>query len=104
MVRKLALAISFGAFIVASTAAHAGVPGDALCKEQKSKAAGKKTFDLLKAFGKNIKKANDAKLDLDISKAESKFTKGFSKAESKGQCVTSDDSGAIEAEVNGFVS
>ena len=103
MVRTLALAIGLGAFLVMGTA-HAGVPWDALCKEQKTKAAGKKGFDLLKAFGKNMKKTDDARLASDISKAESKFTKGFSKAESKGACVTTADSDAIETELNAFVS
>ncbi|MHC4984483.1 MAG: hypothetical protein ACYTF6_15115 [Planctomycetota bacterium] len=41
----------------------------------------------------------------DVSKAESKFTKGFTKAEDKaaGACPTSGDSGSIESKVNAFV-
>ena len=56
MKSKLVAAIALGVFVVGSSAAYAGVdPGD-LCKEKKLKAAGKKALDLLKAFGKNIKK------------------------------------------------
>jgi hypothetical protein len=102
MVRTLALAMSLGALLIAGTA-QAGVPGDALCKEKKAKATGKKASDLLKAFGKNVKTPDPTKLAADVSKAESKFTKGFLKAEEKGKCVTSEDSGAIEAKVNALV-
>jgi hypothetical protein len=44
-------------------------------------------------------------LAADVSKAESKFTKGFTKAEDKaaGACPTSGDSGSIESKVNAFV-
>jgi hypothetical protein len=77
---------------------------DALkCKASKAKAAGKKAADLLKAFGKNVKKPNSLKLSAAISKAESKFTKAFTKAEGKGGCQTNGDSGSIEAEVDAFV-
>jgi len=90
-------------FVTGGSPAYAGVdPGD-LCKEAKAKATGKKAFDLLKAFGKNTKKPNTAELDQDISKAQSKFTKGFIKAEGKSGCLTSGDSGAIEAKVDAFV-
>lgn len=74
-----------------------------LCKEKKTKAAGKKAFALLKAFGKNHKKPDAGKLESDISKAQSKFTKGFIKAEGKGQCLTSGDADPIEAQVDAFV-
>jgi hypothetical protein len=59
---------------------------------------------LLKAYGKNIKKPNPAKLASDISKAQSKFTKGFVKAESKGGCVTTGDAATIEAKTDAFVA
>jgi len=57
----------------------------------------------MKAFGKNIKKENAPKLTSDISKAESKFTKGFDNADLKGGCPTIGDSGTIEEKVNGLV-
>ncbi len=102
MVKTLALAMSLGALLIAGTA-QAGVPGDALCKEKKAKATGKKASDLLKAFGKNVKAPDPTKLAADVSKAESKFTKGFTKAEDPDACLTTGDSGAIEAKVNALV-
>jgi hypothetical protein len=91
MLTKLVATIAVGVFMIGGSNLYAGVdPGD-LCKEKKAKAAGKKAFDLLKAFGKNIKKPNGAKLDQDVSKAQSKFTKGFDKAESKDGCQTTGD-------------
>jgi len=59
---------------------------------------------LLKTFMNNEKRPSSDKLAKQISKAESKFTKAFTKAELKGGCVTSGDSAAIEAEVDGFVA
>jgi hypothetical protein len=103
MLIRAAVAIALGIFIAADSAAQAGVNPRAVCKEKKAKAAGKKTADLLKAFGKNTKKPNGAKLDSDISKARSKFTKGFTKAEATGTCPTSGDSGTIAAKVDAFV-
>jgi len=101
MIRNLALALGIGMFLMAGTV-YAGVDPAALCKEKKLKSTGKKAFDLLKSFGKNIKKPDAAKLASGISKADSKFTKGFVKAESKGACLTSGDSGAIEGKVDAF--
>jgi hypothetical protein len=103
MCRILVATIAVGVFLIAVSPVYGGVdPGD-LCKEKKAKAAGKKAFDLLKAFGKNIKKENPTKLGSDISKAQSKFTKGFTKAEGKGSCPTSGDLDAIEAQVDALV-
>jgi arylsulfatase A-like enzyme len=83
--------------------ADAGVAGPAKCQDAKVKAAGKKTLDLLKALGKTAKKPNSAKLASAVSKAQSKFTKAFSKAEDEGACLTSADAGSIEAKVDSFV-
>jgi hypothetical protein len=88
--------------------AHAGVDPGANCKDKKGKAVGKATLDLLKAFGKNIKKKNLAKLGSDVSKAQSKLTKGFTKAEYTGAgalrgCVTTNDVGIMEAKVEMIV-
>ena len=101
MIRNLAMALGVGLFLIAGTV-HAGVDPVALCKEKKLKSTGKEAFDLLKSFGKNIKKPDGAKLASGISKAESKFTKGFDKAESKCACLTSGDSGDIQVKVDAF--
>jgi hypothetical protein len=108
MVKKIALALGLGVFLMGSTAAFAGTPPDALCKDKKFKATGKNALDLLKAFGKNKKKKNAAKLASDLSKAQSKVSKGFTKAEWTGKgdsrgCTTTNDVGAIENKVEAFV-
>jgi hypothetical protein len=58
----------------------------------------------MKAFGKNIKKPNAAKLATDVSKAESKYTKAFTKAEAKDGCPTSGDAEIMEFKVNALVT
>jgi hypothetical protein len=104
MVKKLALAVGLGAFLLSGAVVYAAADPVAGCKNSKLKATGKKASDVLKSFGKNIKKPNGTKLAGDVSKAESKFTKSFTKAEAKaaGLCPTSGDSGSIEAKVNAF--
>jgi hypothetical protein len=106
MAKKLALMITIALFVGAGSLAHAAVNPIAACKEKKAKATGKKAADLLKAFGKNEKKPNPAKLAVDISKAQSKFTKAFTKAEKTGgaSCPTSGDASAIEAKVDALVT
>jgi hypothetical protein len=96
------LAVAVATLAVAG-AAGAGVSPQARCKDAKGRATGKKSLDLLKGFGKNGKAPNLARLGSDISKAESKFTKGFSKAEVAGGCVTSGDADPIEVKVETFV-
>jgi len=73
------------------------------CKQAKAKAAGKKAEGLLKAFGKNEKRPNALKLAQDISKAQSKFTRQYTREESKGGCQTIGDVDAMEAKVDAFV-
>ncbi len=103
MVKRIVLALGLGAFLLAGTAAMAGVAPDALCKDKKGKGTGKNADGLLKAFGKNCKVPNNTKLAFDISKAQSKITKAFTKAEGAGGCATTADVGAIENKVEAFV-
>jgi hypothetical protein len=105
MMRTIAIAISLGLLMSAGPAdvRAATDPADA-CTDAKAKAAGKKASSLLKAFGKNIKKSNPLKLSADVSKAQSKLTKAFAKAESKGGCATLGDVGAMEAKVDALVA
>jgi len=102
MIKRIALALGLGVFLM-GTAAYAGVPPDAICKDKKAKETGKKVLGKLKAFGKNQKAPNVSKLNSDLSKANSKFTKGFSKAEDPGGCATNGDADDIEAKVDAFV-
>jgi hypothetical protein len=108
MVKRIALALGMGVFLMAGTAAYAGVAPADNCKDKKLKEAGKKSLNLLKAFGKNMKKPNLLGLGRDVSKALSKFTKGFTKAEFKGSgatqgCATNGDAQAIQDKVDAFV-
>jgi hypothetical protein len=103
MMRKLVVLVALGTFVSAGSVALAGGDPIAKCKFSKAKTTGKKAFAILKAFGKNEKKPNAAKLAAGISKAQSKFTKGFTKAESKGGCVTSGDAATIESKVDALV-
>ncbi len=105
--RKLVLAIGMGTLLLAGTAHAAVLPAD-LCKDKKLKATGKKTNSLARAFGKNIKVTNVAKLTQDVSKAQSKFTKAFTKAEFSGTgvsrgCDTIEDADTIEAMVDELI-
>jgi hypothetical protein len=107
MVKKLCGALAV-ALLALGTSAHAGVPPASTCKDAKAKATGTKALGLLKAFGANAKVVNTTKLSADISKAQSKFTKGFTKAEftgagaSKG-CTIIEDSDEVEAKVDALV-
>jgi hypothetical protein len=83
--------------------AHAGSDAAASCKDAKAKAAGKQAADLLKARGKDVKTPDPVKLALSISKAESKLTKAFAKAEGKGGCATLNDVDGIKSGVENFV-
>jgi pimeloyl-ACP methyl ester carboxylesterase len=79
-----------------------------LCKDKKGKAVGKKALDKAKAFGRDAKKPNEAQLVSDLSKAESKYEKGFTRAEFTGAgddrgCETTADACTLEAAVDDFV-
>ena len=81
---KKIIAVIVGIVLVVGYSAQARVDPGNLCKKAKNKAAGKKAFDLLKAFGKNTKKPAPAKLAKAISKAQSEFSNAFAKAEAVG--------------------
>lgn len=100
--KALWLAIGLGAFLIGAPA-QAGTDPTNKCVDSKAKAAGKKAQSLLKAIGKNLSKNPDTKLAANISKAQSKLTKGFTKAESKGSCFTTGDAATIEAKIDAFV-
>ncbi len=99
----LAATIALGVVVVVGSSAHGVVDPVAMCKQKKGKATGKKATDLLKAFGKNMRRPDSARLNVDVSKARSKFTKAFTKAES-GTCQTTGDVGTIETKVDAFVA
>jgi hypothetical protein len=109
LLKKLLGAIAVGVFTLGASAAYAGVPPDATCKDVKGKEAGKYVLNTAKAFGANIKVANTTKLGSDLSKAHSKITKGFTKAEFTGTgsakgCDTIEDVDDIEAKGDALVA
>jgi hypothetical protein len=104
MVRTLVLTIAVGVLVVAaSPAANAAVDPATRCKDLKAKATGKKAAALLKAFMSNVKKPNVTKLQVDVSRAQSRFTKAFTKAESRGDCQAPGDAPAIEGKTDAYV-
>jgi len=103
MQRGLVTVAVLGAFVLAVTPAWAAADLAVKCREFKAKQAGKKAATLTKSFGKNIKSPNDATLSAAISKAHSKFSIGFAKAESKGGCRVTGNSDAIERQVDTLV-
>jgi hypothetical protein len=98
----LLLGLGLGILFYSGPVGAASDPA-ATCVQKKAKAAGKKANDILKAHGKHIKKPNEPKLTSDVSKAQSKFTKSFTKEEAKGGCETTGDAPTIEAKVDAFV-
>lgn len=74
------------------------------CFEAKSKAAGKKVSDLMRAFGRNAKKPSATRLQQEVSKAEWKFMTRYAKTEERVGCWTTNDALAIEGMVNTLVT
>jgi hypothetical protein len=77
----------------------------AICKEKKTRDLGKHTFGLAQAFGKNLRTPNAARLVSDVSKAQSKLTRRFTRAEFDGTgvsrgCDTVGDVGTLEGKVD----
>jgi Protein of unknown function (DUF1566) len=103
---KNTIAVIVGIVLVFGYSAQAKVDPGNLCKKAKDKAAGKKAFDLLEAFGKNTKKSDPAKLAKAISKAQSKFTKAFAKADAAGgdDCPFLGDAADVELAVDDAVA
>jgi len=97
MASRLFLASAVAAFLLAGLPSQADFIDPVLCKEKKTKAAGKKALEIMRALGKTAKQPNTARLVQDLSKAESKFTKAITKVEAGGSCVTSGDAGDLEA-------
>jgi hypothetical protein len=103
MVRTHIAVFACVALVVTSLPAQGGTDPAATCKSTKAKAAGGNAADALQAFGRNTKKPDAPRLSATLSKAASRLTKDFQKAESKGGCATTSDVAAIEAKVDAFV-
>lgn len=97
------IAVGFAVCLFGS-GAYAGVDPAAICKDKKLTAAAKQTQALTRAFGRNLKIPNSAKLSVDASKAGSRLTKDFLAAESAASCLTTDDAAAIDAKSDALVA
>lgn len=97
MASRLVLVSAVAAFCLAGSLSYAEIYRPALCKEKKTKAAGKRTLEILTALGRTAKKPDTLRLMQQMSKAESKFSKAISKAEAGGCCVTSGDAAELDA-------
>jgi hypothetical protein len=84
--------------------ARAGIDPATICKDRKLTASARQTQALSRAFGRNLKIPNSAKLAADVSKASSRLTKDFSAAESASSCLTTGDAAAIEAKDEALVA
>jgi hypothetical protein len=101
--RIVVVAITCAGLVLSAGRGEAAVTPDLRCKDGKAKAAGKRAQLALKAFGANAKTGDATKWARSLSKAESKFTKGFALEEGKGGCATVGDAAAIGALTDGYV-
>lgn len=103
MLRKVLIAAGLLVLLTATGgAALARATPAQKCALKKIKAVAKKAQLKLKCYAKAaVKGAVDPKC---IAKAEAKFDKLFTKAESKGGCATSGDEQALEDKVDAFVA
>jgi hypothetical protein len=91
-------------FVTDVVAALRPVSDGSTCAGSKIKAESAAAFSLLKAHAKYKKKPDDAMLDADVSKANTKLSGLFQKAEKKGSCLTTGDADAIQRLVDAFVA
>ena len=96
------VALSLAACILAAPVAFAGPTPAQKCSGSKIKATSKKASAKLKCHEKAILKGVAVDPEC-LAKAEDKFTDAFAKAEAKGGCLTTGDTGSIEALVDSFV-
>jgi plastocyanin len=91
------------AFVLGASLPAAAKPTPAQkCTGGKMKAAAKKVAGKLACYAKAASK-NLPVDDACLGKAETTFTTAFSKAESKGGCLTVGDASAVEANITAFV-
>ena len=97
------LAVSLMAFVLGAGLPVAAKPTPTQkCTAAKMKAAAKKVAGKLACYAKGASK-NLPVDDACLGKAETAFTTAFSKAESKGGCLTVGDANTVEASIQAFV-
>jgi hypothetical protein len=104
LLRRTPLTVVGLAVCLLGSRAHASVDPAAICKDKKLTAAARHTRSLSRAFGRNLKIPNSAKLAIDVSKASSRLTKDFLAAESAASCLTMGDAAAIDAKSDALVA
>lgn len=101
--RKETLVVAVASLgLLLASPGHAKVKADLRCKGVKARASAIGATTLLNAFSSNLKKPSRRKLERTIGKARSRFTKAFTRIESKGICATNGDAAAIAATVDDF--
>jgi hypothetical protein len=91
--------VAFLGLVVAAGPASALDKAEAQCASSKIKAAGKKGLGKLKCEAKAVVTSTNVDAEC-LSKATSKFSTAFEKAELKGGCVSTGDTAEVETEVN----
>lgn len=97
VVRSAILAVTVAAVLAAAPAQAADA--SVTCANAKQKAASKKLSAKVKCHGTARKKGESVDPAC-LTKAEGKFNDAFAKAESKGDCATTNDAAEIEALVD----
>ena len=101
---KRLIATALPAILLLSIATHVAAVGPSKCSSSKLKATGKKASSRAKCYAKAVSKGDPVDSDC-LAKAHDKLTSGFTKAESKGDCLAPNgDVNAIESKVDTFVN
>jgi hypothetical protein len=72
------------------------------CSSLKFKGTGKKAFKRANCYAKAVRKGEGVDSEC-LTKVSGKFSDGFDKAETQGDCLTMSDTSGIETEVDTFV-
>jgi carboxypeptidase family protein len=98
---RVGLVATAALLLTAATADRAAA--QAKCQAAKAKAAGKKAGSKAKCQSKAVSKGEAVDPEC-LTKAETKFSSSFAKAEAKPPCATTGDAAAIEGKVDAFIA
>ncbi len=104
LVQIISLTAVTSGVCLTGSAARAGIDAAAICKDKKLTVAGRHTQALSRAFGRNFRASNSARLAVDISKADSRLTRDFAAAERASSCLTTGDADTIGAKDEALVA
>jgi len=100
---RLFWAVLFTVLTVDGTQLACAARSGAACEPLKFKATGRKTFDVLNAYGADLRAPNAKKLARDLARAEARFTSLFNHAEAGKACLHPHDGEEIDGAVEDFV-